>query len=271
MDSFITKKNNERERQEPLLNDILTIKSEFISNKNKNNKFINKDQKKMIQMLVFMGFSMEMIDMCFCFFNILTIEQAVQLMTKENDTWQHEFIKGENNGCIVCGEHCNHLNYSIDKAIKIEKLRELNESFNSKYRQNIEKLRESNGNRLSKLSNFEKNSPNANKNSQIFTYENFNNDNSAFEPNYSNFREENKANETVYFGVVNNKKYNKSIAENNEISNIDSRKSKSISISFNDQIILNINNKKSSLIHIGPNDSYSLINYYEKKGKIIFI
>ena len=134
------------QRNEPLLEDILIIKNEFINNKNSENNFLNSEQKDIIENLILMGFNLEMIDMCFCFFTIVNIEQAVQLMTKEKDIWQHDYIKSENNLCIICNEYCSHINLIIDKEEKLERLRELNDSFNSKFRSSIESLRESHAN-----------------------------------------------------------------------------------------------------------------------------
>jgi len=147
-----------KSKSEPLLEDILLIKNEFISNKKKQKKFINHEQKEMIESLILMGFNFEMIDMCFCFFTIQRIEQAVQMMSKENEIWQHNYIQSENNLCIICNEYSNHINLIIDKEERIQKLKELNDSFNSKYRSSIDHLRENNVNRKSNISIYSKNS-----------------------------------------------------------------------------------------------------------------
>ena len=159
MDSSFTQIN------EPLLHDILTIKNGFKNNKN----FLDKNQYEIIEALVLMGFNLEMIDMCFCFFTINSIEQAVSMMSKENDIWQHDYIESENNLCNICNEYSDHKNFIIDKEKKLEKLKELNDSFISKFRSSIEYLRESNANRRSSISdNSDLIRINENKNSNIF-------------------------------------------------------------------------------------------------------
>jgi len=157
------------QRNEPLLHDELTIKNQFVNNKNTQNNFLDNNQNEIIENLIFMGFNIEIIDMCFCFFTINTIEQAVQIMSKEKDIWQHDYIKSENTLCIICNEFSDHKNFIIDKEKKLEKLKELNDSFNSKFRSSIEYLRESKANRCSiNSTNKDLISINENKNSNIF-------------------------------------------------------------------------------------------------------
>lgn len=140
-------------KNESLLHDILTIKNEFINNKILYKNFYDNNQKEIIETLILMGFNIEMIDMCFCFFTINTIEKAVHFMSKENEIWQHDYILSEGNLCIICNEYSDHKNFIIDKEKKLKKLKELNDSFNSKFRSSIEYLRESNANRRSIISN----------------------------------------------------------------------------------------------------------------------
>ncbi len=140
--------------REPLLDDILLIKNEFINNKNSENNYLNENQKQIIQSLIVMGFNIEMIDMCFCFFTINNVEQAVYLMSKENEIWQHDYIESENKICIVCKEHSDHKNFITNRKKKLEKLKELNDSFNSIFKSSIEYLRESNSNRKNENSRY---------------------------------------------------------------------------------------------------------------------
>jgi hypothetical protein len=97
---------------EPLINDTLAIKREFLNLKPAYSKD-NKEYIFMAKELKDMGFELEMIDMCFCFFNIKTIEQAIQYMTKDNGVWQHMYIESENKLCVICNENSDHLNYII--------------------------------------------------------------------------------------------------------------------------------------------------------------
>lgn len=229
--------------REPLLNDILLIKNEFINNKNSQNNFLNKNQKEIIQNLILMGFNIEMIDMCFCFFEINSIEQAVQLMSKENEIWQHDYVKSENNLCIVCNEYSDHKNYITDKEKKLTRLKELNDSFNSKFRSSIEYLRQSNANRKSNNSNnsdMNKSDGNDIKNSNLFEINiNISNDNRNTIQNF-NFNNNLKINgENKILFNNNSKKNNKYIidSQNNLDGLILDKNNKSYSMEFDDSSI----------------------------------
>jgi hypothetical protein len=84
-----------------------TGKSSFIS---------SSEHKGMIIELSNMGFDLEMIEMCFCFFTITSTDQAILLMTKEAGVWQHEYIAGEDKNCVVCKEYADHLDFKINRV-----------------------------------------------------------------------------------------------------------------------------------------------------------
>jgi hypothetical protein len=112
-----------------LINETLNIKREFLNSKTKNSDD-NRNYHLMAKDLIEMGFNLEMIDMCFCFFNIISLERAIELMTKENDVWQHTYIESENKLCIVCNEHSDHINYKISN--KTQKMIEERDSISLK-------------------------------------------------------------------------------------------------------------------------------------------
>lgn len=119
---------NENENlNEPLINDALNIKQEFLNSKT-NYSVLNINYKQIVIKLIDMGFSLEMIDMCFCFYNVNSIETAISLMTKENDVWQHKYIQSENKLCIICNELTDHIDYVVSD--RISKIKEERESLN---------------------------------------------------------------------------------------------------------------------------------------------
>ncbi len=178
-------------------------------------EYMNRDKKQLqiIETLVLMGYNLEMIEMCFCFFTIKSVEQAVHLMSKESEIWQHDYIISESNLCIICNEYSDHKNFITEKEKKLEKLKELNDSFNSKFRSSIEHLRESKANRQS---NDSKSSSirllNDNKNANIFEINsNFSNDDkinnsrNAAKQNQEQKNDDNNNNDDNYTRINNNK------------------------------------------------------------------
>jgi len=113
---------------QPLLTDAILIKNEFLNLKPKYSKE-NKEYRFIVKELVDMGFEIEIIDMCFCFFNIRSIEQAISYVTKEDGIWQHDYIESENKLCIICKENCDHLNYKISISRKQIERESLNKKF----------------------------------------------------------------------------------------------------------------------------------------------
>lgn len=260
MDSTINQQN------EPLLHDILTIKKEFISNKNNQKNVLDENQQEIIENLVFMGFNLEMIDMCFCFFTINNIEQAIQFMSKENEIWQHDYIKSESNLCIICNEFSNHKNLIIDKEKKLEKLKKLNDSFNSKFRSSIEYLRESNANRRSNISNnSDLLSIKENKNSDIFEINiNFGND---INKNNAIIKIKNKSNNP-------DKAKGDLLNKNRDSHNLDSF-SNNYDDSFSDSMSIDekafiklLNNGKGKSIHFDIKDKIEVLDIGETQIRI---
>jgi len=130
--------------EEPFINGILEIKNEYQKIEEINaRKFLTDAQIKFIDNLIIMGFDLEMIEMCFCYFKIDTLDRAIELMTKENDIWQHNYIKSEKNECIICNEYSSHIDYIIDREEKMKKMKELDDSFNDFCKESSENLRES--------------------------------------------------------------------------------------------------------------------------------
>jgi hypothetical protein len=84
----------------------------------------------MMKELIEIGFPKNMIDMCFCFNNITSLDQAIILMTKEDGIWQHNYIRDENNLCSICGELSDHLDFIISNDNKSSLAREERESLN---------------------------------------------------------------------------------------------------------------------------------------------
>ena len=112
---------------QPLLNDAIIIKREFLNSKS-NYSQENKHYRNIMKELIDMGFELQMIDMCFCFFNIKSMEEAITYLTKEDGIWQHNYIESENKLCIICNENSDHINYQIYNTKKIER-----ESLNKRF------------------------------------------------------------------------------------------------------------------------------------------
>jgi hypothetical protein len=112
---------------QPLLNDAILIKREFLNLKSTYSQE-NKKYRNIVKELIDMGFELEMIDMCFCFFNIQSIEEAITYLTKDEGVWQHNYIESENKLCIICNENSDHINYHIYNSKKLER-----DSLNKKF------------------------------------------------------------------------------------------------------------------------------------------
>jgi hypothetical protein len=83
---------------------------------NNNSSFIsNSSHKGMVLDLCKMGFDLEMIELCICFFRINSIDQIINLLTKEEGVWQHEYIEGENKNCVICKEYSDHTNMKVNR------------------------------------------------------------------------------------------------------------------------------------------------------------
>ena len=115
---------------QPLLNDAILIKREFLNSKS-NYSQENKHYRNIMKELIDMGFELQMIDMCFCFFNIKSMEEAITFLTKDEGIWQHNYIESENKLCIICNENSDHINYQIYNTKKIER-----ESLNKRFSRN---------------------------------------------------------------------------------------------------------------------------------------
>lgn len=115
--------------REPLVNEAVIIKREFLESKSSFRKS-NTNYKLIARELLDMGFELEMIDMCFCFFNIENITDAVNYMTKDEGVWQHKYIEDENKCCIVCKQNEGHIDYIVEG--KGHDIREHRESLNIK-------------------------------------------------------------------------------------------------------------------------------------------
>ena len=80
--------------------------------------YYNLDFKK----LESMGYKRNMIKKVYAFLRPLTLEMAINLMTKENGKYSHKFMKDTKHNkktCYICGESpLNHIDYKPEKKIK---------------------------------------------------------------------------------------------------------------------------------------------------------
>ena len=92
---------------------------EIIKHRNKKN-----DIKSIIKDLLIMGFDKNIIQKCFVYNEIPNIEQAITLLTKENNIWQHKFVKQRKDiTCVICNENSDHIDYKVnDKSKKLHKI-----------------------------------------------------------------------------------------------------------------------------------------------------
>ena len=71
--------------------------------------------KSIIKDLIMMGFDKEVIQKCFVFNEINSIEYALTLLSKENNIWQHKFIKQrKSKACLICKEDIDHIDYKVN-------------------------------------------------------------------------------------------------------------------------------------------------------------
>jgi len=88
-----------------------------------NNEINNEElliHEEIINILISMGFDTNLIRNCLKYNkDIENIEEAITLLTKDNNVWQHNYINNDlNKNCLVCGEDSDHINYKTDNFIK---------------------------------------------------------------------------------------------------------------------------------------------------------
>jgi len=117
------------ESKEQLLSPDFSNKKESLQNNqsinsdNKSEEELQQDKcfnyKLLVKDLLSMGFQLEMIEKCFLYYKINNIMQAVTLITKENDVWQHKFYHKPNELiCDICNENSDHLDYKTQNYLE---------------------------------------------------------------------------------------------------------------------------------------------------------